>query len=158
MQTFSIERLFTTKDFLKGVAFFVGMVSLPILYDVFINPGNLYRGYYFVAAVLLLRYCIDKTYSRKVQQVTFDPFNGQIILTQSAPLRKPKNLILPLEAIHIEVERTTSKWLGNTFNVSFMKGKREAAQVSRLKDSFSESTLQEMLSTAEGYGLAIHYR
>lgn len=156
MKDFALDISKLKQERLKAYLFNIGMLSIPIIYDIAFPNSFIKSSYYFFVAGFLLVNLAKETLSEKTFQVSFDEEGSQIILVSKALFSKPKRRAIRFDQARLEYidEGKFLIFEGNS-RLCFMKDKVEVDCINASTRGFNKETIREMMEKAKGYNIPI---
>ncbi|MBB1285579.1 hypothetical protein HRH25_14430 [Flavisolibacter sp. BT320] len=139
---------------MKAYLFNVGMLSIPIIYDIAVPNSFIKSGYYFFVSGFLLINLVKETLSDKTFRVFFDEENRQIVLGSKALFSKPKQKAIQFSQARLEyIDEGNFLFFKGNLKLCFMKDKMEVACIREGTRGFSKEVINEMMEKAKHYNI-----
>lgn len=156
MKTFSTNRTYNLKDLLRETS--VTLIVIAFIYAavLFWFPERLTIFSLIIPAVLLLKDFYDKASRRRLQQLSFDNEQKEIVVLFKSLLSGVKQIRLSFDAARLEVVEEKGKFkFFEPLTLYLMKEKMEVFELTNSKDRISIDEIQDIVLTAENYAIPI---
>ena len=156
METFQLDLHGLKQQRLRAYLFNLGLLSLPIVYDI-LFPNNIIKdSYYTFCGAYILVNLIKDLFVQNTFQVSFDSSNRSIILLSKSLLSKAKQKSIAFEDARLEYTQESSFLIfSSAMQLCFMKGKREVACLQESNNGFTKERIQEIVNYAEAHSIPI---
>jgi hypothetical protein len=154
MKDFALDINKLKQERLKAYLFNVGVLSIPIIYDVAVPNSFIKNSYYFFVVGFLLINLVKETLSEKTFRVSFDEENRQVILVSKALFSEPKRKAIQFSQARLEyIDEGNFLFFKGNLKLCFMKDKMEVACIREGSRGFSKEVINEMIEKAKDYNI-----
>ncbi|RZK18450.1 MAG: hypothetical protein EOO43_12525 [Flavobacterium sp.] len=126
------------------------IISIPILFDL-IFPTNIIKdSYLWIALGIFLARVIDETNKERLSEIYFNVDDKLIIFSYKTLLSGQRQKTLKFENAVLEIVRSkpNSFW-GKPLTLYFLKNKMEVFEITKCKDGYSISKLEDIIKAVE---------
>jgi hypothetical protein len=154
MKTFALDISKQQQEILQTFLLNLGILSIPIIYDLVVPNNLLHNNYYYFVGGFLFINLIKECFADKIFRVCFDADSHQISLYSKALFSKPKEKVIPFNLAKLEyIEEGSFLFFQGKVKLCFMKEKLEIGYIKESSRGFTKEEINEMVKIAEDKNL-----
>jgi hypothetical protein len=156
METFAFDIRKEKQQRFKAYAFNIGILSLPILYDMAFDDSFLKVTYYYFVGSFLFVNLIKEVFTERTFQISFDIQSHQITLVSKGPFSKPRKKAIPFREARLEyTDEGSFLFFKGAIKLCFMKNKMEVTCIRESARGFKKETMNEIVKKALGFNIPV---
>lgn len=156
METFNTTKTYTFSDLIRETSVMIGVVLVFYAVKLFWFPEKVTIFSIIFPGVLLLKDFYVNASRKRLQRLTFDTNNNEIVVLFKSFFSRVKQMRIPFDRTMLEViEEHSTFRIFEPLTINIIHEWKEVFELSKRKDSVSIETLQEIVRTADQHAIRI---